>query len=161
MIKTWVLNASPLIILGKADLLKTICHLYPKWLIPDGVYKEISRKSLADKFLAQMSSIANVERVNVGEIDSFVNGWNLGRGESEVLTLAIEKNAGVVLDDLQARKCAYALEIPLIGSLGLLVKAKNIGIITAAKPAFDRIIEAGLYIDPKILKDLMKKMKEE
>ena len=49
--------------------------------------------------------------------------WDLGEGESEVLTIALQKgNATVVLDDLLARKCAKLLKVPLIGSIGLLVK---------------------------------------
>ena len=41
--------------------------------------------------------------------------WDLGDGESEVLTIALQKrNATVVFDDLLARKCAKLLEMPLI-----------------------------------------------
>ncbi len=96
----------------------------------------------------------------VQEIDPTVSGWNLGREESEVLTLAFQKGCGAVLDDLQARKCASVLEIHLIGSLGLLVKAKNIGIINAVKPSFERIVKAGLFIDRDFLKNLLKKLGE-
>ena len=161
MIDTWILNASPLIILNKADLLHTVSTLSPKWLIPDGVYEEISKKSDVEQIVSQMSFNARVERMNVTDINPVVSGWNLGRGESEVLSLALEENAGVVLDDLQARKCANVMEIPLIGTLGLVVKAKNTGIINKVKPAFEGIIKAGLYIDPEIQKDLMRKLKEE
>jgi predicted nucleic acid-binding protein len=50
-----------------------------------------------------------------------IAAWDLGQGESEVLTLALEKDgAFVVLDDLQARKCAALFDIPLIGSIGLI-----------------------------------------
>ena len=35
MIKNWVLNASPIILLGKADLLKTISPLAKTWIIPN------------------------------------------------------------------------------------------------------------------------------
>lgn len=57
-------------------------------------------------------------------------------------------------------KCATVLEVPLLGSLGLLVKAKNMGIIDAVKPAFDRIIKAGLYIDPILMDNLLKGLGE-
>jgi hypothetical protein len=47
-----------------------------------------------------------------------IAAWDLGQGESEVLTLALEKDgACVVLDDLQARKCAALFDIPLIDDL--------------------------------------------
>jgi predicted nucleic acid-binding protein len=44
--------------------------------------------------------------------------------------------------------------------LGLLVKAKNMGIISAVKPAFGRIIKAGLFIERGFLKNLLKKLGE-
>jgi predicted nucleic acid-binding protein len=102
-----------------------------------------------------------VDIITVPEIDPVVRGWNLGQGESEVLSLGRQENIGVVLDDLQARKCANVLEILLIGTLGLVVKAKHMGFISQVKPVFDRIIRSGLYIEPEMLKNLLRKFDEE
>ena len=44
MNKTLVLNASPIILLGKAGLLKIISPISKTWIIPEGVIKEIERK---------------------------------------------------------------------------------------------------------------------
>jgi len=41
MNKNLVINASPIILLGKADLLKTISPLAKTWIIPDGVIHEV------------------------------------------------------------------------------------------------------------------------
>ncbi|RKZ78421.1 MAG: hypothetical protein DRR19_26445 [Candidatus Parabeggiatoa sp. nov. 1] len=68
---------------------------------------------------------------------------------------------GVVIDDLQARKCAIVLNIPLIGSLGLVIKAKREGLIEAAKPAIDRLITSGLYIEGQLIKDVLTVVGEE
>jgi len=57
----------------------------------------------------------------------------------------------IILDDLQARKCAQILNIPVTGSLGLVVRAKKEGLLSAVKPAFDDLIASGLYIDPKLV----------
>ena len=61
----------------------------------------------------------------------------------------------MVLDDLQARKCAVVFEIPLIGSLGLIVLAKRCDLLPLAKPAFDRLDSLGFYIDPKIINEIL------
>ena len=74
-------------------------------------------------------------RKTVLNIHPSIAAWDLGRGESEVLTLALGKpRTGVVLDDLQARKCAELFEISLIGTLGLVVLAKRKGLISAWPP---------------------------
>jgi predicted nucleic acid-binding protein len=156
MILHWVINASPLIVLGKARLLNTISPLASCWIIPNGVVQEVSKKSPLEPLLAQLSEQSQIRCQSVAVIDPFVASWNLGQGESEVLTLAIENsNHGVVLDDRQARKCAQILALPLVGSLGLVVKAKKEGLLDTVKPAFAKLMAAGLYIDPRLAKQVL------
>jgi len=152
MNKNLVINASPIILLGKADLLKTISPLAKTWIIPDGVIHEVQEKRPIDPYLSGLESNSKVVRKTVLNIHSSIAAWDLGQGESEVLTLALEKpRTGVVLDDLQARKCAELFEIPLIGTLGLVVLAKRKGLITLAKPFIERLVAIGLYINSAIL----------
>lgn len=55
---------------------------------------------------------------------------NLGAGESEAITLEIEKNADlIILDDLKARQTAEDLSLNFVGTLAILQKAKSIGLI--------------------------------
>lgn len=96
-----VINASPIILLGKADLLKTISPLAKTWIIPNGVIHEVQAKRPIDPYLSDLASNSEVVRQTVLNIHSLIAAWDLGRGESEVLTFALEKpRTGVVLDDL-------------------------------------------------------------
>ncbi len=161
MKSSWVLNASPLIVLGKSKLLEKIGPLAETWLIPEGVINEISIKSPIQTILSQLTAEAEVITKSVNEINPIVGDWNLGLGESEVLTLAMTEGSGVVVDDLQARKCAKVLEIPLIGSLGLVLMARKQGLIEEVRPAFDLLAAAGLYIDSKLIENILESIKEE
>jgi len=162
MKQNWVIDASPLIILGKAELLETISALATSWLIPNGVIQEISQKSAVEPLLAQLSQYAEVKCKKVPVIKPQIIRWNLDDGESEVITLAI-KNAGygVVLDDLQARKCATVLNLSLIGSLGLIVKAKKEGLLKTVKPAFEKLMISGLYIDKVLIETVLTSLGEQ
>ena len=152
MNKNLVINASPIILLGKADLLKTISPLAKTWIIPDGVIHEVQAKRPIDPYLSGLASNSEVVRKTVLNIHPSIAAWDLGQGESEVLTLALEKpRTGVVLDDLQARKCAELFEIPLIGTLGLVVLAKRKGLVPLVKPVIERLVAVGLYINSAIL----------
>jgi predicted nucleic acid-binding protein len=152
MNKNWILNASPIILLGKADLLKIISPLAKAWIVPEAVILEVEAKRSIDHYLSDISCNAKVIQKKVSTIHPSITAWDLGQGESEVLTLALKKpGAGVVLDDLQARKCATLFDIPLIGSLGLIVLAKRKGLINLAKPEIDRLIAVGLHIDPAMI----------
>ena len=152
MNENWVLDASPIILLGKADLLKTVSPLAKVWIIPDGVIREVEAKRSIEPYLSEISFNSAVVQEKVQKIHPSIIAWNLGRGESEVLTLALGKpGTGVVLDDLQARKCAELFDIPLIGSLGLIVLAKRKGLLNLAKPEIERLIAVGLHIDSAML----------
>jgi len=62
----------------------------------------------------------------------------LGDGESEALALALELKAGLtLLDDLAARRMAATLHLPLIGTLGILLRAKDRGLIPAVRPRLE------------------------
>jgi predicted nucleic acid-binding protein len=155
MKQNWVFDTSPLIVLGKAELLTTISPLASTWFIPEGVVQEVSQKSDIEPLLQQLSEKAQIERQNV-EIKSVVASWNLGDGESEAITLAMENSEyGVILDDLQARKCATILNLPLMGSLGLIVKAKKEGLLEVVKPTFEKLIASGLYVDHQLIEKVL------
>lgn len=156
MNKNWILDASPIIILEKAGLLETVSTLAKTWMIPEAVIREIEEKAPIKSYLNTLSHGAKIIREKVSDIDPSIALWNLGQGESEVLTLALkEPLAGVVLDDLQARSCATLFDIPLIGTLGLVVLAKRKGVLALAKPAIDRLISGGLYINPVVLNQIL------
>jgi len=156
MKQNWVFDASPLIVLGKAELLTTISPLASCWFIPEAVVQEVSQKSAIEPLLRQLSENAQIERQRVESIQPLVANWDLGEGESEAITLAMENvGYGVILDDLQARKCATVFNLPLIGSLGLIVKAKKEGLLEVAKPAFKRLIDSGLYVAPQLIEKVL------
>lgn len=77
------------------------------------------------------------------------------------MTLALEKaGTGVVLDNLQARKCAALFDISLIGSLGLILLARRKGLLNLAKPEIERLKSVGLYIDPIMLTRILTRIGE-
>ena len=116
MNKSFILNASPVILLGKAGLLKTISPLAESWIVPEGVVDEIEAKRPIGSYLSDLAISSEVSRESVEHIHPLVATWDLGKGESEVITLALQKAyVNVVLDDLQARKCAALFQIPLTG----------------------------------------------
>ncbi len=60
-------------------------------------------------------------------------------GEAEAIALASEKNCLLISDDEQARAAAKRLGVSVIGTVGVLIRAKQNGIITAIKPILDAL----------------------
>ena len=74
---------------------------------------------------------------------------HLHMGEAEALCLCIENNAKLcLLDDRDARIIARLNNIPISGTLGVLMKAKKMGIIESVKEFMDRLrIDHHYWID--------------
>ncbi len=60
-------------------------------------------------------------------------------GESEAITLAYENQIRIILDDRKAREAAHRLGIPVTGTVGLLIKAKQAGVVSAIRPILDAL----------------------
>jgi len=126
------------------------------WIIPEGVIQEVEVKRPIEPYLLEISHNSEVVQENVSKIHSSITAWDLGQGESEVLTLELGKpQTGVVLDDLQARKCTTLFDIPLIGSLGLILMAKRKGLLNLAKPEIERLKAVGLHIYSAMLNRIL------
>ena len=62
-------------------------------------------------------------------------------GEAEAITLAYEKRIRIILDDRKAREAATRLGIPVTGTVGLLVLAKQRGFLSAVLPVLNALEE--------------------
>lgn len=144
---TLVFNASPLIVLAKAGLLDRLLPLGDEIWIPSAVASEVSAGTAPDdpasRWIETQSSIIHPPTT----IAPFVMAWDLGAGESAVISLTDKNSHAIaVLDDLAARRCAQAMGLRIIGTLGLVLMAKQAGIIPSASRALDAIVAAGLFV---------------
>ncbi|WP_304021736.1 DUF3368 domain-containing protein [Methanospirillum hungatei] len=86
---------------------------------------------------------------------------DLGRGETEVLLLALETPGSlVILDDNLARVYAELNSIPVIGTCGLLLKAKSDGLVSCVSPILDKLENKGFFISQEF-KQLVIRMAHE
>ena len=91
MSSVFVLNASPLILLSKADLLQTIGPLSKLWVIPEAVAAEFEIKRSIASYVAELNSVSKVSLESSPQINPHLAAWDLGQGESEVLSLSMQK----------------------------------------------------------------------
>ncbi|MFM8492256.1 MAG: DUF3368 domain-containing protein [Bacteroidota bacterium] len=74
-------------------------------------------------------------------------------GEASAIALALElENSVIILDDYKARKIAERYGVQMIGTMGVLVKAKKLGIIEAVKPLIVKIRETNFRISEDLEK---------
>jgi len=117
-----VVNASPLIVLSRARLDHLLPQLFPDILVPDAVWEEVMAGGADDAAVRQLSGATWVRRMHVSATLPELAAWDLGAGESEVLTLARAfPGYRAVLDDAAARACARTPGIRILGTGGALV----------------------------------------
>ena len=69
--------------------------------------------------------------------------------DMRVVALAIEQQVTLLTDDNGVRMLAIAHNVPLICSIGILIRARLDGVIPALKPLLDQLIATGFHLDPQ------------
>lgn len=77
-------------------------------------------------------------------------------GEAEAIALASERKMRIILDDRQARLVAKNLDISIIGTVGVLVQAKQVGIIAMLKPVLSKLEAKGFYISNALKEEALR-----
>ena len=161
MNKTIIADSSPLIVLLKSDLENILPELFDEILIPEAVWQEILSGGEADAAKQKLPFLSWVKRIPAISVNEAIENYNLGKGETEALSLALEiSEAGVILDDFAARKCARDLKIPFIGTGGLLISAKQKNLISSVSEALEKVQSEGLWLSESIIKMLKEKAGE-
>jgi predicted nucleic acid-binding protein len=152
MSRVWVVNASPLILLGKIDHVVLLSELSDKLIVPDRVVREVGARPQGERVISEVASFPGVQFEAETATSAELAAWGLGPGETQVLALAgAAPGSRAVLDDLEARRCAQSLEVPMIGTLGVVLRAKRRGIIGMARPVIEHLRRVGLYASDSLI----------
>jgi predicted nucleic acid-binding protein len=150
-------NTSPLQYLYQLDLLDLLPTIYGEVLIPAGVVSEIGAGAQRGVALPHLKGLPWLHVCEVATPALLVLVPDLGRGEREVLALALERpGALVILDDSLARRMATRLKLALTGTLGLLLKAKQITRIDRVRPYISRLEALGFRLDDRTRFNILK-----
>jgi predicted nucleic acid-binding protein len=157
-------DASPLIrfsALGRFDLLR---ELYGEILVPTAVWQEIARaptllpsasspQTAADARVAGWLQVAAASnRPLVTQLETM-----LDPGEAEAIALAVERNPSLLLiDERDGRQIARALDVAITGTLGVLLRAKTLGHVSAIKPLLTELIQQHQFrLHPDLVKRVL------
>jgi predicted nucleic acid-binding protein len=151
MPERWVVNASPLIVLAKIQQQALLAQLADSLVVPQAVVYEIDAGPPNDPARLFLST-GPLPVVTIAP-DPAVLAWDLGAGESAVLSYALH-NPGwqAVVDDAMARRCARTLDIPLLGTLAVILRARQAGLIPAAAPLLKALQAAGFRLDDQLIR---------
>ncbi len=151
MSDAWIINASPLILFARINQLDLFEKLSPQIYIPSAVIEEVRDGLPKDTTASRALAWAKAYRCADIPVPTSVERWDLGAGETQVISHCLTGNFWAVLDDRMARRCVNAHNLQMIGSLGVVLRAKDRGLIEAAKPWVYRLREAGMYASDSLI----------
>lgn len=129
-----VADTTPIITLLKIDKLSLLEKLFGKIIVPKAVFRELAQNN---KFVNEADIITKNNFIEVQDVSThdtvelFRKSTGLDAGESEALVLAEKLQADMMLlDEKKARKMASLMNIKVMGTVGILIKAYEKKIIS-------------------------------
>jgi predicted nucleic acid-binding protein len=150
--KIVVADATPLIYLAaiqKFDLLRT---LFGRVVIPSAVYDEVVINGAGRPGAAETAGAAWIDRQSIFSASKAVSLQTfLDYGECEAIILAEELHADlVIMDEALGRRELAKRGIVFIGTIGVLMQAKQRNLIAALKPELDQLRAAGFHLTDRV-----------
>jgi predicted nucleic acid-binding protein len=85
----------------------------------------------------------------------------IDKGEASAIALALENDDSLlILDDQKARKLAEKLSLNYTGTLGILLKARELGMLPSIKPLLQKIQQTNFRFSEKVLSDILREANE-
>lgn len=154
-----IADAGPLIALARIDSLALLRGLFGHVCITATVRDEIlpTASSFPDAdLLARTLTEGWIEVVDAPQDEWRPLNPGVDAGEASAIHMAcVWRDAGdavlLVMDDRAARLEAQSCGITLIGTAAVIGLAKAEGLIPAARPLLDRLMQSGYFIGPSII----------
>ena len=155
-------DTSPLVYLFRIGHLELLDALFDQVLTPHAVVRELTRGRGGG---AQTPDLADFPWIQTVETDATTIPQDLldfGPGEQAAILLVLENRAQqVVLDDLEARQVAQRLGVPVIGTVGLLVGAKQKGLVPSVSRLLDQLVQAGMWLSEDLKRTVLDLVREQ
>jgi predicted nucleic acid-binding protein len=142
-----ITDTSCFILLDKINALHLLPQLYSNVLTTPEIAREFGIK------LPNWVEIKPV--VNRKLIKKYTQKVDIGEASAIALSLEVP-SALLTLDDLKGRKLALQLNLKHTGTLGILILAKQTGIIPSLQPFFEKVSHTNFRISIDLLQNILK-----
>ena len=155
--KPIISNNSPLVALFGLDLLSLFRELYTEVWIPEEVKAEFlgTERIPRQQALNDAPWIKTVHLTDVEDVSTYVRS-GLDLGEAAVFALAKEHDAQfVIIDELKARQHAARIRLPFRGTVGILLEAKQEGLVDVIKPLLMQLRDNGMHLSESLINNAL------
>ena len=136
MILSAVVDSSCLIVLERIGRLGILRECFDHVFAPPEVLEEFG------KDLEWIEVVSPENKLLVSALS-----LRLHRGEAAAIALTTEiPQAAAVLDDRKARLTANQVNIPVMGTIGMVLRAKRLGVVQRVRPVLDDLARCGFFL---------------
>jgi len=147
-------DSSALISLSYINCLYLLDSMFTEVKVPSSVFKEVVIDNAPES--GKLKKYLQDKVIDVYSTNSLIIDFSLGIGEIDSMMLYKKLNADLLLiDDKRARKIANLNNIKTIGSLGILLLAKEKNIIKEVKPLIEDLRKENLHFSDSLLKTIL------
>lgn len=153
-----VSDASPVINLARVQQFELLAAFYGQVIIPRAVYDEVVVRGQGRDGSAEVRSASWVE-IREPQDDLAVESLaaELGRGEASAIILAKEHRVGLLLiDEIRGRRVAQQLGLKVLGTLGILARAKREGRIPNLRQVLNLLRARGTWIGEELYEEVLR-----
>lgn len=159
-----VSNTTPLIGLASIQRFQLLEQLFGEIYIPQAVYDEAvvagREEGGARREVQAATWIKTVPVKDRLAVDMLLGELDLG--EAETIVLAREIGADwVLMDEKKGRRKLAQLDMPKIGTLGILLKAKQVGLLSIIQPEIARLHRQGFSISQSVVEAVQRQAGEQ
>ena len=163
MNKIVISDTTALIVFAKSDTLFLLSNLCQKVYIPKAVYDELMAKDDIVKYRIKTFGLLEQKFVSNIEIFEKIKTFKLDKGEAEAISLALELDLMLIIDEKKGRKIALNQGLKIVGILGILIENYRKRFISYDELKLNFLLfkEQGLRISEELEKVFFEKLKKE
>ena len=158
-----VSNTTPLIGLASIQRFELLREIFGELIIAQAVYDEavVAGREVGGA-KREVSTATWIKTINVKDrlaVDVLLDELDLG--EAETIVLARELGADwVLMDEKKGRRKLTQLGLQKIGTFGILLKAKQVGLIPALRPELDLLRQRGFGVSQGVIDAVLRQANE-
>ncbi len=150
-----MVNASPVIALARVGQVELLRRLPELVIIPRAIAQEL-RNAPEDDPARRVAESSRFKIVKTSTPPPEILAWDLGEGETAVLSYARAHLGWVsILDDSAARRCARSLSLAFMGTLSVIILAKQKGLIESAAEVLYDLRSNDFHLDDAIIREAL------
>jgi predicted nucleic acid-binding protein len=145
--KIVIADAGPLIAFARLHQIGLLVRVFESVMVTDEVFHECTcRSDFAETATIQAAFKNQLLQRCLTPVSHFELALHVDVGEASAIAAAVKLGCGVLMDDKAARRMANNFGLASIGTVGVLVLAKQKKLIPAVKPLLQQLTQTGYFL---------------